>query len=76
MLSNHFHKPIISIKVTSIVNSITNMYHFENNGLFDLSPLNDLIFEDRSPSKDIIYLNFVNFHAENLLISGVFFPTI
>ena len=31
------------------------MYHFQNNGLFDAQSLNDLIFEDGPPSKDMIY---------------------
>ena len=37
------------------------MYHFQNNGLFDAQSLNDLIFEDGPPSKDMIYLHFCEF---------------
>ena len=48
------------------------MYHFQNNSLFDPQSLNDLIFEDGPPSKDMIYLHFCEFSYKNFLISGTF----
>ena len=66
-LSNHFHKSITS---TSIVNSITSNYDFQNNELFDALSLNNLIFEDGPPLK--FTWIFMNFHEKNLLITGIF----